>query len=377
MMIKINKCRYPECGKVGNAKDPLRKGLCNKHRKWVAKNLIDKDTLETLPGKELPKERRTICKIDGCTEKHKAKGFCKRHYISFKINKTINEEGDHIGKRYTYSDKDVCKIKGCDKKDKLIKGFCKYHYGQYTRGILSLEGFKLRDLKKVAKYGDEALCKGEDCQSKPRVRGFCANCVDKIQRGTLDPLGKKTSKSTYRNKGKTCSSSECDKEAYSKGMCLTHYYRVKTNYLGSEGYKNIGKICSEDNCNEPAEARTLCNKHYRALLREEQGIPKKEPVNKDKMCRVNHCHNKAYSRALCVHHYSLFKRKNSKDIIQNIKVRPDNYLKQSITINSNKCETVGCSEKPYKDNLCKFHYHYFKTYKPDDLNLLRKRIRYV
>lgn len=50
----------------------------------------------------------------------------------------------------------------------------------------------------------------------------------------------------------------CEKEAKSRGMCMTHYMRE---------YRKSGGTCKE--CTRTVYSRGLCESHYKSLLREE------------------------------------------------------------------------------------------------------------
>lgn len=58
------------------------------------------------------------CKVEGCTEKHEAKGYCKKHYQQMRkygaIKKGISTQ---------------CKVIGCNN-TRLVKGYCSRHAAQ-------------------------------------------------------------------------------------------------------------------------------------------------------------------------------------------------------------------------------------------------------
>lgn len=147
--LKKTVCRFPNCGHVGTSKSCLRNGLCNRHRKWAEKGIINKDTCEILLPNKMPKVMGGYihCKISGCLNKHKAKGFCVNHYRSFLIYKTIDKDGRFIGKRKMYDYKqDKCWVRTCTRKGRLSKGFCMYHYGLFKKGYYSEYGMLIKEI---------------------------------------------------------------------------------------------------------------------------------------------------------------------------------------------------------------------------------------
>lgn len=373
---KGNKCKYPDCHTVGTAKSSLRNGLCNKHRKWADKGWIDRDSCKILQPEKIPYQKEfTGCKVLHCYNKHKAKGFCSNHYRSYQTYKTIDINGNHIGNKKKYSSNHKCTIMDCFKKGPYVKGFCKYHYEHYRKGIYNEDGVKIGKLKKVYKYSPFATCKIPSCTRKPRQRGFCECCASRIKNGTLTEKGFSTSKTLHKNKGKVCSEINCSKEAYSKGLCKLHYSRSISDYQGPEFYKNVGQTCSEDRCNQPAYCRTLCSKHYRIHLRIEKGEKIREIVNKDRMCRNKGCGNPAVTRRFCDSHYQYHLRNKNKKILEDLDIRPPMVLKNNITVDTTRCLSVGCTDKPVKDKLglCSKHYVEYKLYHPEYTDILLEK----
>lgn len=369
-----NQCRFSLCLTLGNKQNSLRKGLCNRHRKWAEKGIIDWNSLEILQPDRIPKfERRKTCKIESCSGKHKGLGFCTRHYKSYKIYNAIDIDGNRVpGKRKYYSLNDRCKIDRCQKGGRLVRGFCLNHYDQFTKEIISFEGYKLRNLKKITKYPEGSFCKGSGCRKKPRVNWFCPTCSERFKAGFLTKEGKFTSKKLpSKNKGLRCSEPSCNEEAHCQGLCNLHYNRMRTGYVGPGGYKNVGKTCTIDLCKDPAVGRSMCPRHYRQALRVEKGLPIRQLINKNKMCRVEHCHNKASSRLLCTSHYALYS--NDKKILKDLSFRPVSTLKQPI-MNYKTCIAFGCKQGIETSNLCKKHLSYFRTYYPDVIQTIKKEL---
>ena len=64
-----------------------------------------------------------ICKVDGCKNKHIAKGFCDKHYKKF------TKYGNPL---YVFKLPIGCKIDGCNSKHKGL-GYCKKHYRRFKK----------------------------------------------------------------------------------------------------------------------------------------------------------------------------------------------------------------------------------------------------
>ncbi|MDB4330248.1 hypothetical protein N9948_00785 [bacterium] len=164
-VIKGRVCRYPECDRVGKAKDGLKRGLCSKHRKWATKGIIDLETCEILDPDRIPRQREYYhCKVKGCIRKHKAKGFCGVHYKSFKDFKTIDIDGKRLdGKKKFYDYKNekcrvrtcTAKINGKSRETRLVKDFCPYHYDLHAKGHYNEFGQKIKDHKTKEEYNKE------------------------------------------------------------------------------------------------------------------------------------------------------------------------------------------------------------------------------
>lgn len=70
---------------------------------------------------------------------------------------------------------------------------------------------------------------------------------------------------------KQCSLVDCDKRAFCRGLCTTHYGRWHRSHL------TLG-ACTIDQCPHPAEARGLCNRHVLRLRRHGSPTGGRAPV---------------------------------------------------------------------------------------------------
>ena len=63
------------------------------------------------------------CKVEGCENKHRAKGYCQKHYDKFK------KYGDPL---ITKEKINKCTVNGCENKHKA-KGYCVKHYYRFKK----------------------------------------------------------------------------------------------------------------------------------------------------------------------------------------------------------------------------------------------------
>jgi hypothetical protein len=125
-------------------------GLCKiedcKNKQQYKKNLCNKHYRETLNLQE--------CTVNGCKNKHKAKGLCLKHYDI--LRKTVG-----IGKS--------CTIDGCSRPMKG-KNLCENHYKLSRRQ--EDVNFKIRKSVK------NLFCRVVDCERNVRCLGLCKNHYD-------------------------------------------------------------------------------------------------------------------------------------------------------------------------------------------------------
>lgn len=244
-------CRFPDC----NVEKLQRFGLCNRHRKWVEKGIIDLEC-NFLKDVKLRGYYRNgaVCKVSGCGKKPRRNYFCIAHGHQYK-NGSIDFDGNRIKPPRIYPPGTECKR--CGDTGKIVKGFCKMHYSQYLKGKIDFDGKVLVEPKR-ASYGPDDTCIVRKCFRRPRVRGFCASHFESKKKGYYDEHGRRLVDEICKNQGNKCL--ECDNEAKIKLLCPTHYHRKY--YRKKRVFINKGKQCSVEFCGSSAYAKGLCLLHY-------------------------------------------------------------------------------------------------------------------
>ena len=120
------------CKIEGCEKPYFANGLCNMHYSRVRNGLKDMRSgkLSKLWKPNDPRWKNVIsfCTIEGCNEKHYAKGLCKNHY----------ELNRRTGKTVYYKDipKPQCSVEGCESlATSLTSGLCAFHKTRKMNGI--------------------------------------------------------------------------------------------------------------------------------------------------------------------------------------------------------------------------------------------------
>jgi hypothetical protein len=189
-------------------------------------------TMDLVQLKPLPKPKQYGCKVSECKEKHKGKGFCRRHYGLF-YRKSIALSGERIKPIIRYPKDFGCTV--CEKTGKITKGFCPTHYKQFYLGYIAFDGAPLKPFKRVYRYKPEDRCKIRGCKNRPMYRWYCISHSSMISRGSMAPDGTRVIPPTYKNKGKHCIA--CGKEAKIRGCCSKHYtqkYKSKHKCITSQ-----------------------------------------------------------------------------------------------------------------------------------------------
>lgn len=121
-----------------------------------------------------------------------------------------------------------------------------------------------------------------------------------------------------------CKDVGCNKDARARGLCLTHY-----NKLRREGGLPGAKKCVWDECDSTATAKGRCWKHYRKDRRD--GV-----ITGGKICTVTGCAGLQDSYGVCATHYGFRRRRG---LLPN---QPD-------------CTAPNCERKEYAKGYCSAH----------------------
>src|SRR5258708_2747388 len=70
-----------------------------------------------------------LCKIEGCSRKHNAKGYCESHYARFRRGQALEGPIQRERRQRTR----LCTIEGCNRKH-YVHGFCDGHYDRFKHG---------------------------------------------------------------------------------------------------------------------------------------------------------------------------------------------------------------------------------------------------
>lgn len=131
-----------------------------------------------------------------------------------------------------------------------------------------------------------------------------------------------------------CSVSGCDKDAWARGWCGTHYSRWRrTGEPGpAELYRDLlPKFCTVASCGRPAPSRGMCPAHRMRLATtgDVQAEAPLRPVYGDIECSVKECDQPRRKRTWCASHYAQWKRTGE--------VRPFHYKWST----SGRCAVCG------------------------------------
>jgi hypothetical protein len=114
-----------------------------------------------------------VCSINGCNVKHKALGYCEKHY-----NRLKNYGDPLFALRERFSrdkNKPGCEVHGCDNKY-FAKGFCNKHYLRVRKtGSIQARDWSKRGL----------VCTVSDCNNSQISKGYCENHYRRIKRNGI------------------------------------------------------------------------------------------------------------------------------------------------------------------------------------------------
>jgi len=219
------------------------RGVCDYHMEFSFID-IKNEILEGISIEELIEKYRADmksdainnikCTVDGCDNKHRALGFCDKHYISFK------KYGDPL-----YSKKkkhELCSIEGCDRKHYAL-GYCHKHHVQLGRVCKIKPEKKIKEKvikqkpikekievkdapvkKKMLIYDEERFCVINGCTDKRIIKKngeyYCLlHCERIFNYG--DPYGELEGGLNPNNR--ICLVEGCNGKSLTSGYCLQHY----------------------------------------------------------------------------------------------------------------------------------------------------------
>lgn len=137
-----------------------------------------------------------VCQIPECGGKHRAKGYCTKHYQRLLKHGDVHATARPRGR--------VCEVEGCEKPHNA-RGYCSMHYASWER------------------YGDPLATKTTRhrpdcvlCSRKHHARGLCFRHYDRFNKYG-DPF--------YDGTPVVCKVPDCLEPKRSRGYCDLHYYR--------------------------------------------------------------------------------------------------------------------------------------------------------
>lgn len=149
-----------------------------------------------------PRIQPQFCSLDGCGRVAYAKNYCRKHYLRLH---RLGDPGEVESRQ-----REDCSIKDCGGKH-WAKGFCMKHY------------------RKLQKYGDPLA--GTAGASRTRVDNPIPHGNRKYAEGV------------------SCSVEGCDRKPKAKGLCASHYQRLKqTGSVGAADFQRhgLGRHVSQD-----------------------------------------------------------------------------------------------------------------------------------
>lgn len=191
-----------------------------------------------------------VCTVDGCKNKHLAKGYCTKHYTRLRNHGDVNTVKQPKG---IY---DSCKVDGCKEKHSS-KGYCSIHYKRWKRNG--------NPTKIIVNRNHDGDCKYNGCNNEYYAKGYCVKHY-----GRLLAHGDPSKVISRKIVGK-CKIDDCENSIYVQGYCVTHYQRFMNYGDPLKTYVNVdhnGK-CSVEGCEEKYYAKNRCLKHHSMWYKKE------------------------------------------------------------------------------------------------------------
>ena len=209
----------------------------------------------------VPDKPIRTCSVPDCEERHRAKGFCGKHYQRWK------RYGDPLERRRpapatemssASGSQNACSVDGCDRL-KYGRGLCNMHWQRWRK-----TGDPLVTLRDLAE--PRALCLVEGCDRPHKANGYCAMHNSRVRiwghPGPAEPMRSKVEGS--------CSVVGCAMPATHGGeqLCTRHYKRLirHGDPLGGGRLRELGERCGLDGCDRKHYSRGLCSNHYKAMI---------------------------------------------------------------------------------------------------------------
>lgn len=158
-----------------------------------------------------------ICSIDGCSGKHIAKGYCKKHY------ERLQRNNDPL---YVKNYPKTCSVEDCKVKVMGL-GYCQKHY---------VRNWKYGDpLYVMVNMNPPEFCTIDGCNNKHCSKGYCSKHYLKWRKYG-DPLA--SMEKMIKKSPNICVKSECKRKSVAKGYCDKHY---RAEYGRAKGYRDRKK----------------------------------------------------------------------------------------------------------------------------------------
>jgi hypothetical protein len=134
-------------------------------------------------------------------------------------------------------------------------------------------------------------CSVEGCTYQAHTKGMCSTHYTRMRKG-MDLAAPIRRRANAHNVGR-CTVDECPEGRQYRGMCSMHYSRWRKHGDALRGHRR--GICTIEACGAPAQARKLCPSHYqRELYRGSFGKP---------LCSIEDCSRQVRTKGLCGLHY--------------------------------------------------------------------------
>jgi hypothetical protein len=211
--------------------------FCDKHRGQFVTGIINGDGIKIRNFKVSPPTHFEECvgKNAGtgpCNHRHGRRRFCSRHEAQYKRG-IIDIDGKKLrdpqhGIR-EYFEECLGKNAGTGQCTFRKGGarFCRKHWSQYNGGIIDHDGKKIRDLKNNPGWFGGCLAKNSgtgECYKYVGHRRFCLKHQSQYVKGIIDINGNRLRKKSDEY---TCSIPGCNRKAGKKfEYCKFHYYQI-------------------------------------------------------------------------------------------------------------------------------------------------------